>query len=160
MRFVKIKMRYTGTLFTPLLRYKGSAKISDVIEYNPNFPIQLVATGTILKILIIMKKKKRSCYCRKELEVQVAHRVKQEPILIQQSQVWFLLAAEIFSIIHKFQLCTAFHYHPDIHGPETGFPLHFENGLHFVLFLYFCTPYVLDHMGNVIILGVLQCKMP
>ena len=67
---------------------------------------------------------------------------------------------EIFSIIHKFQLRTAFHYHPDIHGPETGFPLHFENGLHFVLFLYFCTPYVLDHMGNVIILGVLQCKMP
>ena len=86
MRFVKIKMRYTGTLFTPLLRYKGSAKISVVTEYNPNFPIQLVATGTILKIIIIMKKK-RSCYCRKELEVQVAHRVKQEPILIQQSQV-------------------------------------------------------------------------
>ena len=79
-------MRYTETPFTPLLRYKGSAKISVVTEYNPNFPIQLVATGTILKIIIIMKKK-RSCYCRKELEVQVAHRVKQEPILIQQSQV-------------------------------------------------------------------------
>ena len=38
-----------------------------------------MATGTILKIIIIMKKN-RSCYCRKELEVQVAHRVKQEPI--------------------------------------------------------------------------------
>ena len=88
MRFVKIKMRYTATLFTPLLRYKGSSKISVVTEYNPNFPIQLVATGTILKLIIMMKKKKkRSCYCRKELEVQVAHRVKQEPILIQQSQV-------------------------------------------------------------------------
>ena len=48
---------HTGTLFTPLLRYKGSAKISVVTEYNPNFPIQLVATGTILKIIIIMKKK-------------------------------------------------------------------------------------------------------
>ena len=58
MRFVKIKMRYTGTLFTPLLRYKGSAKISVVTEYNPNFPIQLVATSTILKIIIIMKNKK------------------------------------------------------------------------------------------------------
>ena len=76
MRFFKIKMWYTGTLFTPLLRYRGSAKISVVTEYNPNFPIQLVATGTILKIIIIMKKKKkRPCDCRKELEVQVAHRL-------------------------------------------------------------------------------------
>ena len=58
MRFVRIKMRYTGPLFTPLLRYKGSVKISVVTEYNPNFPIQLVVTGTILKIIIIMKKKK------------------------------------------------------------------------------------------------------
>ena len=74
MRFVKIKMWYTGTLFTPFLRYKGSAKISVVTEYNPNCPIQLVATGTILKI-IIMKKKKRPCYCRKKLEVQVANRL-------------------------------------------------------------------------------------
>ena len=65
MKFVKIKMRYTGTLFPPFLRYKGSAKISVVTEYNPNFPIQLVATSTILKI---MKKKKDPVIAEKNWE--------------------------------------------------------------------------------------------
>ena len=53
MRFVKIKMRHTGTLFPHLLEYKGFAKISVVTEYNQNFPIQLVVISAILKIIII-----------------------------------------------------------------------------------------------------------
>ena len=68
MRFVKIKMRYTGTLITPLLRYKASAKISVVTEYSPNLPIQLVTTGTILKIIIIMKEKKKILLLQKRIE--------------------------------------------------------------------------------------------